>query len=183
MHCIVILSLISYHINRNIGNAASQFAASYLENTYKYRQQARYTFGASLILFVGSLCVLYWDGLPSALASINSVIMSIFIIIIAFSVNRMGQKKIGRKATKHRIQSDRVERDQFELVSSDAVALDPIQEILPRSSSIPKNVDKAAVVEEGKQEEEEQKQELIVPKTVAPKPREPQQANIDANVN
>ena len=102
LHCIVILSLISYHINRSIGNAASNSAADYLENTYQYRQHARISFGTSLILFVGSLCVLYWNGLPSILASITSGIVGIFIIIIATSVNRMSAKKIHRKVSKKR---------------------------------------------------------------------------------
>ena len=97
LHCIVILSLINYQINRNIGHAKSNLAADYLENTYKYRQQARSSFGGSLILFVSSLCVLFWNGLPSVLAIINTMIVGIFIIIIATSVHQMGQKKIVSK--------------------------------------------------------------------------------------
>ena len=97
LHCIVILSLINYQINRNIGKGVSDFAADYLENTYKYRQHARISFGASLTLFVGSLCVLYWNGLPTILAISNTVILLIFLLIISISMYQMGHSKIIKK--------------------------------------------------------------------------------------
>eukprot|EP01083_Nonionella_stella_P101812 289022_1 len=89
LHCIAILTLINYRTNRHLGSGLTDKGADFIELTYKYRNHARLSFCLSLLLFVLSLCVLYFDGLPTVLAVINTTILTITTGIVVGSVTDM----------------------------------------------------------------------------------------------
>ena len=89
LHCIAILSMINYKTNRHLGSGLTDKGADFIELTYKYRNHARISFCISLVLFVLSLCVLYFDGLPTWLASVNTAILSITIIFVGIALRNI----------------------------------------------------------------------------------------------
>eukprot|EP01084_Bolivina_argentea_P239748 402897_1 len=89
LHSISILSLVNYNANRYLGSGLTDNAADFIESTYQYRNHGRISFTLCLILFILSLCVLFFEGLPTSLAVINTTIAVLGILVVLISLKKM----------------------------------------------------------------------------------------------
>eukprot|EP01083_Nonionella_stella_P054271 143326_1 len=86
LYSLSITTNITYRMNRLLGLGLVDETQKYMGQTFKYRRYSRLTFAVSLVAFVLSLTVLYYDAFPIGLASFNSVVMVITIVVASISV-------------------------------------------------------------------------------------------------
>ena len=88
-HALFNVTFITYNVYRFIGIGLIDAAETYLSNSYKNRRNARICFLISIVTFVLSLAVLYYDKLPIGIGLFNTIFLTFAIVMTILSLNQV----------------------------------------------------------------------------------------------